>query len=115
MSNTSVKIRYENLRSIAFGGISGVYAGVGAAFANPVRLLKITNVTDADIIISFDGVNDKDIVASNTAWIHDYGSNKADTGGALDQSQGERVYVRQASAAPTVGSVYVTVIYAAAS
>lgn len=115
MSNTSVKIRYENLRLLAFGGISGAYASVGAAFAHPVRVLKINNLTNANILISFDGVNDKDIVAANSAWIHDYGSNKTDTGGSLDQSQGERVYVKQQSAAPTLGAVYVTVIYAAAS
>lgn len=112
MSSTSVRIRYENLRSLAFGSISGTYAGVGASFANPVRILKITNTTDALLTVSFDGINDKDVVAANSAWIHDYGSNKADTGGQLDQSLGERVYVK---GAPSSGSVYVTVIYASAS
>lgn len=115
MSSTSVRIRYENLRSLAFGSISGAYAGVGAAFANPVRILKITNTTDADLLVSFDGINDKDIIAASSAWIHDYGSNKADVGGQLDQSFGERVYVKESSGAPTLGSVYVTVIYASAS
>lgn len=111
---TNIRIRYEVLRSLAFGGISGTYAGVGASFANPVRILKITNTTDADLLISFDGINNRDIVAARSAWIHDYGSNKAETGGQLDQSMGERVYVKQVSA-PTSGSVYVTVIYASAS
>lgn len=112
MSSTSVKIRYENLRTLSFGGISGTYAGVGAAFANPVRILKITNTTDVTLTISFDGVNDKDVVASSSAWIHDYGTNRAEVGGQLDQAQGERVYVK---GAPTLGTVYVTVIYASAS
>jgi hypothetical protein len=114
MSSTSVRIRYEALRSLAFGGISGAYAAVGAVFANPVRMLKITNTTNADLLISFDGVVDRDIIPARTAQIFDYGSNKADTGGQLDQSMGERVYVKQVSA-PSSGSVYVTVIYASAS
>lgn len=115
MSSLSVRIRYEPLRSLAFGGISGAYAAVGTSFANPVRILKITNTTDANLLISFDGVTDRDIIAANTIEVLDYGSNKADTGGQLDQSTGDRVYVKQAGGAATGGSVYVTVIYASAS
>lgn len=115
MSSLSVRIRYEALRSLAFGGISGTYAGVGTAFADPVRILKITNLTDANLLISFDGVTDRDIIPANTIEVLDYGSNKADTGGQLDQSVGDRVYVKQASGAATSGSVYVTVIYASAN
>ncbi len=115
MSSTSIRVRYEALRSLAFGGISGTYAGVGTAFDNPVRMIKITNLTDADLLISFDGVTDRDIVPANTVEVLDYGSNKAIPGGQLDQSIGERVYVKQASGAATSGSVYVTVIYASAS
>lgn len=115
MSSLSVRIRYEPLRSLAFGGISGSYAAVGTIFANPVRILKITNLTDADLLISFDGVTDRDIIPASTIEVLDYGSNKADTGGQLDQSVGDRVYVKQASGAATGGSVYVTVIYASAN
>ncbi len=115
MSSLSVRIRYEALRSLAFGGISGAYAGVGIAFDNPVRILKITNLTNADLLISFDGVTDRDIIPANTVEVLDYGSNKANPGGQLDQSLGERVYVKQASGAATSGSVYVTVIYASVS
>lgn len=114
MSSTSIKIRYETLRSLAFGGISGAYAAVGTAFANPVRMLKLTNGTDADMFVSFDGSNNMDIVPARTSQIYDYGSNKADTGGVLDQSLGDRVYIKQVSA-PTSGTFYVTVIYASAS
>lgn len=115
MSSLSVRIRYEPLRSLAFGGISGSYAGVGTAFVFPVRILKITNQTNADLLISFDGVTDRDIIPAGTIEVLDYGSNKADTGGQLDQSMGDRVYVKQASGAASSGSVYVTAIYASAS
>ena len=111
MSSLSVRIRYEVLRSLAFGSISGAYALVGTKFANAVRILKITNTTDADLIISFDGVNNHDIIPARTAEVMDYGSNKANTGGQLDQAVGDAVYVKQVSA-PTSGTVYVTVIYA---
>jgi hypothetical protein len=111
VSTFNVRIRYEPLRSVPYTSVSGVYAGVGSAFVNPVRLLKITNTTDADIIISFDGVNDQDILPARTSEIWDYGSNRGLVGSTLDQSQGERVYVKQVSA-PTSGTVYVVVLYA---
>jgi hypothetical protein len=103
---------YEDLRSLAFGGISGVYAAVGTPFENPVRMLKVTNLTDADLLISFNGVTDKDVIAAGSAFIYDYASNKAEPGGGLEQPAFQRLYVKQATAAPTLKSVYVTVIYA---
>jgi len=112
MSSTSVKVRYETLRSLAFGSISGSYAAIGAAFANPIRMLKITNTTDANLTISFDGVNDMDIITANTVEVLDYGSNKADTAGQLDQAVGQKIFVK---GSPTTGTVYVTTIYASAS
>ena len=51
---SSVRVRYEILRSLGFAAISGVYAGVGTPFANGVRILKVTNLTDANLLISFD-------------------------------------------------------------
>lgn len=111
MSTFNIKIRYEELRSLAHAGISGAYAPVGAAFLHPVRTLKITNTTDADMIISFDGVTDMDILPARTSEIWDYGSNRGLFGSSLDQSQGERVYVKEVSA-PSSGLIYVTVLYA---
>ena len=115
MSSLYVRIRYEPLRSLAFGGISGSYAGVGTAFVNPVRILEIANNTDADLFISFDGIVDRDFIAAKTGKVLDYGTNRANTGGQLDQAMGDRVYVRQVSGAATGGAVYVTVIYASAN
>ena len=112
---TSIKIRYETLRSIAFGDISGGYSPVGSSFENAVRMIKVTNTTDADMIISYDGSRDMDVIPARTAQILDYGSNKTSVGGQLDQSLGERLYVRQESSSPTLGSVYATIIYASAS
>jgi hypothetical protein len=110
--SSSVRARYENLRSLAFGGISGTYAGVGTSFVYPVRILKVTNLTDKDLLISFNGVDDMDVCPANAFYLYDYGSNKADQGGFFEQAAGNRLYAKQASGAPTSGSVYVTVVYA---
>ena len=110
---SAMRIRYEALRSLDFSGITATFATVGAAFSNPVRILKVTNLTDADLIVSFDGINDADIVATNGFYLYDYGSNRSDMAGNAEQSVGDRVYVRSASSDPTMGTVYVTVIYLA--
>lgn len=114
MSNSAnaVRVAYEDLRSIAFGSISAVYAGVGAPFANPVRILKVTNLTDANLLVSFNGIDDKDVVAANGFYLYDYASDRSETAGTLEQPVGERLYVKSETDDPTEGSIYVTIIYA---
>jgi len=114
-------VRYEPLRSLAFGTISSSYAAVGTPFANPVNLIKITNLTDQDLTISYafnsvpasDGTADYDIIPAGTSEIYDYSSDKNTAAGALQQSANTTLYVRSATGTnPTVKGIYVTLIYA---
>jgi len=59
-----------------------------------------------------DGVNDMDVVAGSGFYLYDFASNASDRGGLFEQQANQIVYVKRESAAPTLGSVYVTVIYA---
>lgn len=111
---SAARVRFEPLRSLAFGSISGTYAGIGAPFSHPVRLIHVTNLTDADLFISFNGTDDHAVVSNNGFFLYDYSSNKSDQCGFLEQASGERVYAREIDGSPTEGSVYVTVIYASA-
>lgn len=114
MSNlvSSVRVRFEPLRSIAFGSITGTYAGVGLPFANPVRLIDIDNNTNANIFVSINGIDDHTFVAANGFKLFDYATNKSDAAGLFEQPQGDRIYVKSETSNPTSGNVYVTVIYA---
>jgi len=116
-SATAQRIRYEPVRSLAFGAITAAYVGVGATFANPVRILMIDNLSDTDLYVSFDGINDHTIVAAHSGKVLDYASNRMAPADHLEQSVGERVYVKVINALPlpTVGGVFVSVIYAAQS
>ena len=109
MISSAQKIAYEPLRSLGHASISGTYAGVGTPFANPVRMLKVNNATDANLTISFDGVTDMDFIFANSAYVFDYATNAVDPVGQLEQPLGKRLYVK---GSPSTGSVYVTVIYA---
>ena len=104
--------RYEPLRSLGFGSIpTGSWATVGTPYINPARIIKITNTTNANILISYDGVNSHDIVTAGTAEIIDYCSDKTEQAGVLEQQANTQVYVQYSGGAPTTGSVYVTLIY----
>jgi hypothetical protein len=109
---SAVRVAFEDLRSLGFASVSASYAAVGNPFSNPIRILKITNLMDEPLLISFNGVNDKDVIAANSACLYDFGMNKADMAGLLEQPANTRVYVKAESSLPATGNVYVTVIYA---
>lgn len=115
MSVLGQRIRYEALRSLGNASIGASYVIVGTAFANPVRILKIDNGTNVNLIISFNGSTDHTFIGADSGVIFDYASNSELPVGKLDQSQGDAVYVKQESGAPSSGTVYVTVIYASAN
>jgi hypothetical protein len=108
MTALSVRLQLEPLRTLAFGGISGTYAGIGTALVNPCRLLYIVNTTDVLLTFSDDGVNNKFVVPSMSHLIIDIGSNKTLLGGSLNIAQGTTIYVK---GAPTLGDVYLTTAY----
>lgn len=109
---SSVRVRYEDLRTLNFAAISPAYAAVGTPFENPVRILKVTNLTNGNLLISFNAVDDMDIVAAGGFYLYDFTSNKSDAGGLFEQPAQDRLYVRNPGVAATSGDVYVTVIFA---
>lgn len=112
MSLRGQLIRYEPIRSLAFGSVSGAYAKIGTPFSNAVRCIMIDNFMNANLTISFDGVNDHLVIFSSSSKIIDYASNRVGPVDQLEQPINTQVYVKQTSGAPSSGSVYVSVIYA---
>jgi hypothetical protein len=106
--NLAVRIYPEVLRTLAFGAITGAYAGIGSAFLNPVRIMYILNTTDALLTFSFDGVNDHFVIPTNSYLLFDVTSNMTLTGGALSVAQGQRIYVK---GVPTLGAVYLSAFF----
>lgn len=106
-----IKLSCDTVRTVAFGGISGVYAGVGIAFSSPVRIFQLQNLTDTTLMFSYDGVNDHFPLASLGYVIIDVTANQALTQGFF-MSQGARLYVRnmvaQGYAVPTIDAVWLT-------
>lgn len=107
------KVYIDTLRSLAFGGISAVYAAIGTAFTVEPRIICITNNTDGDLIVSDDNTNaaGKLFLAKGTFKLFDLQSNmdpNIDDGFVI--SQGTILYTKQVTA-PSTGSIYVELIY----
>lgn len=112
MLTSAAIIKFETLRSVAFGGIGANYAAVGGVFNNPIRILKVSNETNASVLISMNGIDDHDIVAGNGVFVYDFTGNASAQAGVLELQAQKRIYVKQAGAAPTSGTLYITAIYA---
>lgn len=110
MSNLAIQIFPEDLRSLAFGSISGAYAQIGTDFEFPSRILVIQNFTDKQMIFSFNGVDDHLTLPSGGQIVLDVTANKTVTGGAAYFSAGIGIFVKQV-VAPGSGSVYVSTFF----
>jgi len=110
----SIRVAWEPLRTLAFGGISGTYAGVGGTLDNPAHQIVVENETDVDVFGSFNGITDHLFIPSGQARIYDFTSNKG-PGGGFYLAQGARLYIRDNGTPASSGAVYLEVIYAAES
>lgn len=105
------RVRFEAVREIASGSISGAYAAVGTATTDHTRLVSISNGTDTDIYISLNGTTNHLRVASNSFKLFDLTTNKvSDDGFFIDE--GTIFYAKQVSGAPTTGTLWIEVMYA---
>jgi len=110
MSGFAKSVKFDTLRSIAFGSVTGSYLPIGTAFGHIVRLMKIVNNTNADMFISFDGTNDHDYIPATSFALYDLTTNGV-TATEFVLKIGTQVYVKQ-NTAPTSGSVFITCVYA---
>jgi hypothetical protein len=106
------RIKYEAIKSVAFGGIGAAYALVGTTL-HPIRWYKMDNLTDAGVLISFDGVTDHIVLPRYSFLIKDCDSNKIKEDG-WELAQGTGIYVKRLAAgtAPTVFGFYISCAYA---
>lgn len=105
------KLTYDDIRTVAFGSITGTFTTLGSAFTRPARLIKIVNTTNQTAEITTDGTNVEDIVPSNSFTLYDLTTNRVNDEGAFFAS-GTQFSVRRPAAEvnPISGSVYLIMI-----
>jgi hypothetical protein len=107
----SIKLLPETIRSLAFGAIGAAYMGVGTSLTQPSRVLYLQNLTDQELLFSFDGVNDHLILPQNGFFLIDITANKTNQAMAFFVEEGTRIYVKHNGVAPLSGSAYVSTFY----
>ena len=105
------KVQFNPLGTVAFGSITASYVAFGAPMPGHARIIRFCNGTNADILISADGVNDNLRIAANSFALFDFSTNRIQNDG-LFVPQGEQFYIKYA-AAPSSGSAWIEVITAA--
>jgi hypothetical protein len=109
MGALSIKLLPEAVRSLAFGSISGTYAGIGTPLSNPSRIILIQNYTDEALMVSFDGITDHLPIAADGFVLLDVTANKTVLQGFYI-AEGTRFYVKEIGT-PTTGSIYISSFY----
>ena len=112
-ANNAIRVQYEEIREVDNGDIAGGYSAFGTPFAHAIRTVRIVNTTNADVFISYDGSTDHDIVPQGGFVLYDYGSNRAENAGILEQAKGTQAWVRLVSGDASSGSLFMVTIYAA--
>lgn len=112
MSDLSKIARWETLRSLGFASLSGSFTAIGTALEFPSRIIKITNNTDVDLIVSTDGTNDHIFIPTRTASLYDFASNRSNLSGSLDVPQAQRFFAKDNGSAASSGAIYVESVYA---
>jgi hypothetical protein len=106
-----IKAHTDTIKTLGFAAIGAGYVAVGSPLAHAVRMLRIINGTDGDMLFSDDGVNDKWFVPAGSFVLYDYSSNSQGQEGNLAYGEGVQIYVKQ-STAPSKKSVYIECTYA---
>ena len=102
---------FEPLRSLGFAGISAAYASVGTPAENPIRVFKITNNTQGDMIFTTNLAQEEMFLPAGTFTLYDIQSNiNPQFDDKFVLAAGTQFSVKQ-STAPVSGSVYIECIF----
>lgn len=108
MPNAALRIFPETLRSIDSATFTGSYQTLGTVLSFPSRVLKITNDSNTDITLSWDGVNDHEFIPAGSFILLDFTAN-AVSDSTLVAVAGTQFYVKGSVG---TGGVYLSSYFA---
>ena len=103
--------RFDSLRTLGFASITATYQPLGLPLSHRWREWKLTNNTNGDMLISFDGTTDNIFLPAYSFTLFDITTNSDQQAAAgIVMSIGTQFLVKYSSA-PTSGSVYLEGAY----
>lgn len=105
------KLKPDTLRELAFGSVAAGYTNIGTALTVPLNICFVSNTTDKDVYVSWDGVtNHMRIKNGETRQIPAVANGMLGFGSFIPV--GTQFATKQTSAgAPTLGAVVVEGYY----
>lgn len=107
MSFLSIRMFPEALRTFNSATFTGSYQAMGVPLANSIRLVKWTNTANVNVTISWDGVNDHEILPAGSFVLLDVSSNR-EVANQFEIQNGLQFYVKGSAG---IGSVYMSAYY----
>ncbi len=106
-------LRVDALRTKAAAAITGSYTTVGALIAFNWRIFRVTNNTDGDLFISFDGTTNNLFVPKSSSVVYDLSTNSAPISQTDNFVVGinTQLYTKY-NTAPTTGDLWIEGLYA---
>ena len=108
----SIRLEPEVVRSLGFASIGPSYMGIGTSMSKPIRIFMLQNLTDVELMFSFDGVNDHVPLPANGFLLLDVTANKTREQGYY-LAEGTRIYAKIVVDFPISGNVYLTTFFGA--
>lgn len=105
------RVGFEAVREAAFGAVTGSFTSLGAPTSEFVRLISISNSTNADVYVSFDGVTNHLRMSAGSFKLFDFSSNKVRDDG-LFIGVGTQIYIKYVSTLGTSGNVWAECMHA---
>jgi hypothetical protein len=105
------QVTFDSIREKAAGDISSSYVAIGTPISDYVRIITISNSTDQEVYISFNGTDNHLRLAQNSFKLLDLSANKIREDG-LFLAVGTQLYVKYVSTTTSSGDVWVEVMYA---
>jgi|SRR6267378_1631227 len=103
------RAKFDPVREVAFGGISGTYAAIGTPLTDHARIVRFVNSSNVEVYISLDAISDNIRLAASSFVLYDFSTNRIQDDG-LFVSVGTQFYVKQVAGAPASGSVWCEVV-----
>jgi hypothetical protein len=102
---------FDEIRSLGFAGISGVYAAVGSPTTQEARMICFSNNTEGDVLFTDNITKDKIFVCAGSFKLWDMQANmNTQKDDKFVIPVATQFYVKQITA-PVSGSVYIEIIY----
>ena len=103
--NNITPLLFENVRELAYTGLSSSYATVGSALAQSSRIIMFKNSTDVDVYITDDGTNNKLRLIAGTTDTFDERTN------FMAAKVGTQYSAKVVSGSPTKGAIIIETAY----